>query len=177
MKANYTWSDSEVSAGRNPNALGLTSAEFCANFEDECVVTNQQPLDPEPFLLPGAGLIEDGRQLQGQSEHLANLQLIYEDVDAMREVSLLVNYASERIRSGEALALNIPAIIEEPPVTVDIVWNQGFMAWGGEYEFSLKVENLFGDSYEAYQTAGGDRVDVDVYDLGTSIGFGLKRRF
>lgn len=177
MKANYTWSDSEVSAGRNPNDLGLTSAEFCARFEDECVVTNQQPLDPEPFLLPGAGLIEDGRQLQGQSEHLANFQLIYEDVDAMREVSLLVNYASERIRSGEALALNIPAIIEEPPVTVDIVWNQGFMAWGGEYEFSLKVENLFGDSYEAYQTAGGDRVDVDVYDLGTSIGFGLKRRF
>ena len=177
VKANYTWSDSEVSAGRDPNDLGLNSTEFCNQFPNECVITNQQPLDPEPFLLPGAGLIEDGRQLQGQSEHLANFQLIYEDVDAMREVSLLVNYASKRIRSGEALALNIPAIIEEPPITVDFVWNQGFMAWGGEYELSFKVENLLGDKYEAYQTAGGDRVDVDVYDLGTSVGFGLKRRF
>ncbi|MBF34100.1 MAG: TonB-dependent receptor [Henriciella sp.] len=177
VKANYTWSDSEVSAGRNPNAVGLSSSEFCIQFRDECVITNEQPLDPEPFFLPGAGLIEDGRQLQGQSEHLANFQLIYEDVDAMREISLLVNYASERIRSGEALALNIPAIMEEPPTTLDFVWNQGFMAYGGEYEFSFKVENLLGDEYEAYQTAGGDRVDVDVYEIGTSIGFGLKRRF
>ncbi len=177
VKANYTWSDSEVMAGRNPSDLGLTSAEFCARFEDECVITNQQPLNPEPFLLPGAGLIEDGRRLQGQSEHLFNLQLIFEDADEAREVSLLFNYASERIRSGEALALNIPAIIEEPPMTLDFVWNEGFDFRGGQYEFSFKVENLLGDEYEAYQEAGGDRVDVDVYNIGTSIGFGLKRIF
>ena len=177
VKANYTWSDSEVEAGRNPQDLGLSSSQFCAQFPEECVVTNQQPLDPEPFLLPGAGLIEDGRRLQGQSEHLFNLQLVYEDPEARTEVNLLLNYASERIRSGEALALNIPAIIEEPPVTVDFVWNQGFDLYGGDYEFSFKVKNLFGESYEAYQERGGDRVDVDVYDIGTAVSLGLKRRF
>lgn len=177
VKANYTWSDSEVSAGRNPADLGLTSQEFCAQFPDECVTTNQQPLNPQPFLLPGAGLIEDGRQLQGQSEHLFNLQLIYADPDAGSEANLLINYASKRIRSGEALALNIPAIIEEPPITVDFVWNRAFELRGGEYEFSFKLKNIFGDGYEAYQERGGDRVDVDVYDIGTSISLGLKRRF
>ncbi|WP_169711721.1 TonB-dependent receptor domain-containing protein [Henriciella litoralis] len=177
IKANYTWSDSEVSAGRNPADLGLNRLEFCTQFADECVITNQQPLDPEPFLLPGSGLIEDGRRLQGQSEHLFNFQLLFEDTEARREVNLLFNYASERIRSGEALALNIPAIIEEPPITVDFIWNQGFDLRGGEYEFSFKINNLLGDKYEAYQERGGDRVAVDVYDLGTSIALGLKRRF
>ena len=177
VKANYTWSDSEVSAGRNPADLGLNRLEFCTQFPDECVITNQQPLDPQAFLLPGSGLIEDGRRLQGQSEHLFNFQLLFEDTEARREVNLLVNYASERIRSGEALALNIPAIIEEPPITVDFIWNQGFDLRGGEYEFSLKINNLLGDKYEAYQERGGDRVAVDVYDLGTSIALGLKRRF
>ncbi|MGB3625451.1 MAG: TonB-dependent receptor [Henriciella sp.] len=177
MKANYTWSDSEVSAGRNPVDLGLNSTQFCLQFPDECVVTNQQPLNPTPFLLPGAGLIEDGRRLQGQSEHLFNLQLLYEDPDARTEANLLFNYASERIRSGEALALNIPAIIEEPPITVDFVWNQGFDLRGGDYEFSFKVQNLLGEEYEAYQERGGDRVDVDVYNIGTTVSLGLKRRF
>ncbi|MEQ8559737.1 MAG: TonB-dependent receptor [Henriciella sp.] len=177
VKANYTWSDSEVSAGRNPADLGLTTPEFCAQFSEECVITNQNPLNPEPFPLPGAGLIEDGRRLQGQSEHLFNLQLIYTDEMSGTEANILVNYASERIRSGEALALNIPAIIEEPPLTVDFVLNQGFDFRGGDYEFSFKVKNLLGDDYEAYQERGGDRIDVDVYDIGTSISLGLKRRF
>ncbi len=177
VKANYTWSDSEVTAGRSPSDLGLTTAQFCAQYADECVVTNQTPLNPEPFLLPAAGLIEGGRRLQGQSEHLFNLQLVYTDEMKGTEANLLVNYASERIRSGEALALNIPAILEEPPISLDFVLNQAFELAGGDYEFSFKVQNLLGDEYEAYQARGGDRVDVDVYDIGTSISFGLKRRF
>ena len=76
-----------------------------------------------------------------------------------------------------ALALNIPAITEQPPLTVDFVWNRGFDLYDGSYEFSFKVQNLFGETYEAYQERGGDRVDVDVYDLGTSVSMGLKRRF
>ena len=177
IKTNYTWSDSEVFAGRNPADLGLSSSEFCQQFATECVITNQQPLDPEPFLLPGVGLIEDGRQLQGQSEHLFNLQFGYTDFDADSDFNLLINYSSERIRSGEALNLNIPAIIEQPPTTVDIVYNKRFMLGNGEYEFSLNVENLFGSDYEAFQERGGDRVDVDTYDIGQSFSFGLKRKF
>lgn len=177
VKTNYTWSDSEVAAGRNPQDLGLSSAEFCAQFADECVVTNQQPLNPRATVLPGAGLIEDGRRLQGQSEHLFNFQFGYTDEAARSELNLLVNYASERIRSGEALALGIPAINEKPPVSVDLVYNKGFSLGEGMYEFSLNLSNLFADGYESWQERGGDRIDVDVYDNGTSVSLGLKRRF
>lgn len=177
VKANYTWSDSEVDAGRNPQDLGLSSAEFCAQFPEECVITNQQPLDPEPFLLPGAGLIENGRRLQGQSEHLFNLQLIYADPERGAEANLLFNFASERIRSAEALSLNVPAIIEEPPMTLDFVYNREFELAGGQYRFSFNVENILGDEYEAYQERGGDRVDVDVYETGTEVSFGISRSF
>lgn len=177
IKTNYTWSDSEVFAGRNPNDLGLSSAEFCAQFANECVTTNQQPLNPSPTLVPGAGLIEDGRQMQGQSEHLFNFQIGYTDDSADADFNLLLNYSSERIRSGEALNLNIPAVLEQPPMTVDLVYNKRFNLGGHDYEFSLNIENIFGDDYEAYQERGGDRVNVDTYDIGQSISFGLKKEF
>jgi outer membrane receptor protein involved in Fe transport len=177
VKTNYTWSDSEVFAGRNPNELGLSSVEFCAQFEDECVTTNQQPLNPRRFLLPGAGLIEDGRRLQGQSEHLFNFQFVVSDEAARSDINILLNYASERIRSAEALSLNIPAILEKPPLTLDLVYNKGFTLGKGDYELSFNVSNILGEGYEAWQERGGDRVDVDVYDVGTSVSLGLKRSF
>lgn len=178
VKANYTWSDSEVSAGMTPSEAGYsTGAEFCAALPDQCVATNQSPLNPTVTLIPAAGLIEDGRQLQGQSEHLANLQLIYGDPNKGAEVNLLLNYASERIRSGESLSLGIPAVLEQPPMTVDLVYNREFTLAGGEYKFSFNVENILGDEYEAYQERGGDRVDVDVYEIGTSVSLGLTRKF
>ena len=92
-------------------------------------------------------------------------------------MNLLVNYASERIRSGESLSLGIPAVLEQPPLTVDFVYNREFTLAGGEYKFSFNVENIFGDEYEAYQERGGDRVDVDVYEIGTSFSMGLTRKF
>lgn len=177
IKTNYTWSDSEVFSGRNPQSLGMSSAEFCRQFANECVITNQQPLNPTRFLLPGAGQIENGRKLQGQSEHLFNLQFGFTDEEARSEFNILLNYASERIRSGEALSLNIPAILEKPPMTIDLVYNKGFSMGDGNYEFSLNISNLLGEGYEAWQERGNDRVDVDIYDIGTSISLGLKRSF
>jgi len=159
VKTNYTWSDSEVDAdGDVPINVGT-------------------PLEPVFGTTPAAGRIEDGRRLQGQSEHLFNLQLIYSDLGRDLDANLLINYVSERIRTAETVARNIPAIIEEPATTVDFVLNKGFEAQGGEYEFSFKIQNLFADGYEAYQARGSDRVEVDTYDQGTIISFGLKRIF
>ena len=135
-------------------------------------------LNPVRGTTPGAGRIEDGRRLQGQSEHLFNLQLGLINEAANSEMNLLINYVSERIRSGEVLARNLPAILEQPPTTVNFVWNKGFGGQDGDdFEFSLNVENIFQEGYEAYQERGSDRIDVDTYDQGTIISIGLKRRF
>ena len=178
IKTNYTYTDSEVQAGRDPSSLGLSGSEFCAQFPDECVIINTgTPIAPVSGLAPAAGRIEDGRRLQGQSEHLFNFQFGYFDADIGSEATILVNYASERIRTGEQLSLNLPAIIEQPPITVDFVYNAPFELYGGEYEFSFKVENLFGDDYEATQSASGGSAIVDTYGIGQSISFGLSRSF
>lgn len=160
VRTNYTWSDSEVSSAGEEVAINIG--------------TN---LSPVRGTAAADGRIEDGRRLQGQSEHLFNLQLGLSDYDAAAEYNLLLNFVSERIRSGEVLARNLPAIIEEPPVTLDFVYNKEFAAWGGDYEFSMNIENILGEGYEAYQERGGDRVDVDTYDLGTVFSLGLKRKF
>ena len=159
LKANYTWSDSSV------DAVGEVAVNVGTN------------LNPVRGLEDASGLILDGRQLQGQSEHLFNLQLGLLNEDARSEYNLLVNYVSERIRSGEILARDIPAFLEQPPMTVDFVWNKGFNMGGGDYEFSLNVQNLFGESYEAYQEFGPDKVYVDTYKQDTVFSIGLKRRF
>jgi outer membrane receptor protein involved in Fe transport len=115
--------------------------------------------------------------MQGQSEHLFNLQIGLLNESADSEYNLLVNYVSDRIRSGEILARKVPAFLEQPPMTVDFVWNKGFNMGGGDYEFSLNIQNLFGESYEAYQELGPDKVYVDTYKQDTVFSIGLKRRF
>ena len=159
IKTNYTWSDSSVDA----------------NGE---VYTNRGTnLNPVRGTTPADGLIRDGRRMQGQSEHIFNLQIGLLNESARSEYNLLVNYVSERIRSGEILARNIPAFLEKPPTTVDFVWNKGFNIGNGDYEFSLNIQNIFGESYEAYQEYGPDKVYVDTYKQDTVFSVGLKRRF
>lgn len=178
LKTNYTWSDSKVSAGQDRNKLGLSNTEFCAQFASDCVIVNGgNSLNPVPQLVSGRARIEDGRRLQGQSEHLFNIQFGYTDDDANSDVNLLFNFASERIRSAEALNLNIPAILEQPPMTIDFVYNKRFDIMGREYEVSLNLENLLGDDYEAYQERGGDKIFVDTYDIGQSVSISLKKEF
>jgi len=159
LKTNYTWSDSSVSA------------------DGDVYVNIGNNLNPVRGVRPASGRIRDGRRMQGQSEHLFNLQLGLLNESARSEYNLLVNYVSERIRSGEILARNIPAFLEQPPMTVDFVWNKGFNMGGGDYEFSLNIQNLFGESYEAYQELGPDKVYVDTYKQDTVFSIGLKRRF
>ena len=157
IKTNYTWSDSEIHA----------DGDVAFN-----IGTN---LNPVRGTVLAAGRINDGRRMQGQSEHLFNMQLGLLNESAQSEINILVNYVSERIRSGEQS--NLPAIMEQPPTTVDLVWNKTFEAGTGEYQFSLNVQNIFQEGYEAYQERGDDRVYVDTYGQGMIVSVGLKRMF
>ena len=49
-----------------------------------------------------AFFIADGSPLQGQSEHVANLQLGWEDDTARSQATLIVNFVSERITARGA---------------------------------------------------------------------------
>ncbi len=167
IRSNYTYSDSSVSA--DGNVLIVTPP-----------AGNSTTFTPVGGAggISAAGLYVDGRKLQGQSAHLANLQIGVEDYEKGYEATLLLNYSSERIRSvGGSAGRVIPDVIEQLPISLDFVVNYDFQLRGGDYELGLKVQNILGQGYEATQSFGGDTVIVDDYDLGTTFAASLKRKF
>lgn len=165
FKTNYTYSKSEVS---NEGDVPTSALNPLTRIVEEQV-------------LPGASVFENGRALQGQSKHLFNLQLGVEDPDKESKATILVNWASSRIRQVElVLGANdiVPRVIEEPPVTVDFVWSRRFENIGGMWQVGLEVRNILGDDYKATQTfSDGSVTQYDVYPLGRKISASLKKEF
>ncbi|MGB6230403.1 MAG: TonB-dependent receptor [Litorimonas sp.] len=161
IRSNYTFVDSSVSAEGTVNIF-------------QPVVNFDQGFDP--LVVNAAGLYTDGRRLQGQSDHLVNVQLGVE-ADAGWDAFLLLNYSSDRIRAVESLSDRAPAVIEQLPVSLDLVVNVPFDLRGGDYELGFKVANILDDDYEATQEAGGNEVVIDGYDIGTTFSMSLKRSF
>ncbi|MDX2143255.1 MAG: TonB-dependent receptor [Rhodospirillaceae bacterium] len=152
FSTNYTYSDSKIKVKPGDTVIRSNGTVLPANF-----------------------VIRDGRALQGQSDHLANLQIGYEDIEVNSAATLLLNYASKRIRASAAQTL--PEIIEQPPLSLDFTYSRSFDIWGGEYELGFKAENLLGDNYSATQRLGQNRVNVDRYDLGRSFSLSLKAKY
>ncbi|MEO0882959.1 MAG: TonB-dependent receptor [Pseudomonadota bacterium] len=160
LKTNYTFTDSEV--GTDGDVIFPT-------------IISGQPATPE--FVDAASVIVDGRALQGQSDHLFNLQIALENPDINGKAALLLNYASERIRQTENLdgitpeaiaAGNFgPAVIEQVPVLLDFVASRDFTTFGTTWNLELAVRNLIGDDYEATQDFSDGTVGLfDVFDLG-----------
>lgn len=154
IQANYTYSSSEVKAGEGDLVYPQHSAGQG---------------------LPALNFITNGTRLQGQSEHVANLQLGWQDEDKKSQMTLLATYASERTTargpSGQ------PDFIQEPGVMVDLVYKKGFALGGRDFGFDFKVQNILGEDFSEYQSGRGGHVVVNNYDLGTTVSFGLSAEF
>ncbi|MEE2691806.1 MAG: TonB-dependent receptor [Pseudomonadota bacterium] len=162
FKANYTFSQSSVSADGDVVTPIVSSAGVTPN------------------VLPATSVFEDGRSLQGQSDHLFNIQLGVEDEENDSRATILVNFASARIRNVESIESGglAPRVIERPPVSLDFVYSRGFERFGGDWEIGFKIENILGEDYEAKQVfPDGSVVDFDSYGLGRKISMSLKRTF
>ncbi len=164
IKTNYTYSQSDVSDNGNVSVTRVLAQQPV----QESVITADQ-------------LVVDGRALQGQSDHLFNLQLGVEDAEYNSRATFLLNWASKRIRDvGTPFAPGqfVPDVIERPPFMVDFVYTRGFEKFGGDWELGFKVRNILGDDYEATQGfADGTQADYDLYDLGRELSVSLKRVF
>lgn len=154
LGANYTWSKSEVQVEAGDVVYTLAGRE-----------------KPQP----AASLVRDGSQLQGQSEHLANLQFGLDNEAARFQATLLFGYTGERItargRAGE------PDLIQEPETIVDLVLRKGFLLGDTEMTLSFEANNILGEEFQEYQALGGGRVDINRYDIGTSYTFKVSAEF
>lgn len=154
LGANYTYTDSEVRADA-----------------DDVVF----PLSGGGAPRPAIDLVRDGSQMQGQSKHLANAQLGIEDGAARTQATLLATFVGERIsargRPGQ------PDLVQDPGLIVDLVIRQGFTAYGQDLTIGLEARNIFGEDFEEFQELGGGRVDLNRYELGSSLSLSLTTKF
>lgn len=130
--------------------------------------------------IPGApdqratNLFDDGAPLVGQSDHVANLSIGIEDTEKVQQLTVLLNYASERVTlRGGAL----PDVVEDPGLTVDVVGRTEFKLGGVPLELSLEARNIFGRDNFEFQAINGNRAEINTYQVGTSFSVGLKASF
>ncbi|MCE7797509.1 TonB-dependent receptor [Sphingobium sufflavum] len=155
--ANYTYSNSELEVG------------------------NQQIFDPFPTAgavtrVAANTVFRDGAAMTGQSDHLVNLQLGVEDTDHLSQLTLLFNYASDRVTTrGPG---NQVDYIEKPGVRLDIVYRQGIRTTFGEIELKAEARNLTRTDYREEQSfSNGNVVRVNSYRQGALFSFGASMKF
>ena len=159
VKTNYSYTNSEVSADGD-----VLTASFNAGSIEQNVIA-------------GESFIIDGRRLQGQSDHVVNVQFGYDNEAAGSSFRVLFNYASDRIRTTESLVANQPAIIEQPPLSLDLTYSKDFNFKGGLYTLGLSAKNLTGANYSATQSGTENTIVVDRFDRGQSLSVSLKKSF
>ena len=149
---NYTWSESKI--------------QFDATDLVEVFGTIPQS---------AANFFRKDAPLNGQSSHLANIQLGFEDSASLSQQTLLISYASDRVTGRGAAGL--PDVIESPGVNVDFVARQGLELFGKEVEFKFEARNLLRREYREFQERGGNRVFFNRHDAGTKFSFSVSTSF
>ncbi|MDI6624523.1 MAG: TonB-dependent receptor [Brevundimonas sp.] len=157
VQANYTWSTSDVQVDA-----------------DDVVFTQGGGGAPEQ----ASFFIADGSRMQGQSDHVANLQLGWEDDTARSQATIIVNYVSERItaRGAGAAGAREPDYVQDPGVFLDFVFRKDFDYAGRELGVALELRNLLGTDYDEFQELG-NKIRINNYDLGSSATVSLTARF
>ncbi len=153
LATNYTWSNSEVTVKDGDTVI---PAGFVAPVEASLFVT-------------------DGSVLQGQSDHIANLQIGIEDPSTRTQATLIANYVSERVSARGRPTQ--PDYIQKPGTSLDLVLRKGFMLGDKEMTLGFSARNLLDTRYEEFQERGGNRVDVLSYTPGISYSLSISASF
>ena len=145
--ANYTYTRSKimVAAGDTTSVFGAASTRASDYFRD-------------------------GAPLTGQSDHIANLQLGFENTERLSQQTLLLSYASKRaISRGLNGSPPQPDVIEKPGLRIDFVAREAMDFLGQEVELKFEARNITARKHEEFQSLGTNRVDVNTYDLGRTL--------
>jgi len=156
VAANYTYTKSK---------LGLKA--------DDVIVLNTTGVRSTP---KASDYILGGERMQGQSDHLANVQFGFEDDENNSQATVLLTYTSKRI-SARSSSLALPNLIQDPGVRVDFVYRQTFTIRDVEVTGSFEARNLSGADSAEYQEAGGKRFNTNTYQLGRTFSLGLTAKF
>ncbi|MEE4212617.1 MAG: TonB-dependent receptor [Parvularcula sp.] len=159
--ANYTYTQSEVD---------VDGEVILPQFSSGTVV---------PLVRDASIQLVADHSLEGQSDHLFNLQLGLEDTQTGQSLTALLNFASERtLLLGQAQQNGTDAVLEDPPVLLDVVYSRDFEFAGGQYGVSVKAQNLLGEEFNTFRRDANDReLPFTAFDRGRILSFSLSREF
>jgi TonB-dependent receptor len=152
--ANYTYSTSQLKVAKGDRTAVFAAASTLAT-----------------------DYFTDGAPLTGQSDHVANLEIGLDNGARLSQQTLMMNFASQRVRSRGLVNSGQPDIIEYPGVRLDFVWREGIEVRGREIELKFEARNLTGVGYEEYQVSGANRVDSNTYDMGRVVALSATAKF
>jgi outer membrane receptor for ferrienterochelin and colicin len=156
IATNYTYTKSKIKVGAGDTTI---------------------PTDTAGVPIAAALVFNDGAKLTGQSDHIVNVQIGFEDSESLSQQTLMLTYASNRISNRFSYQGTPIDFIEEPGLRLDFVARQGFTVAGRELEVKFEARNLTGENYEEFQQYNGTRVDRNTYDIGRSFSLGLSAKF
>jgi outer membrane receptor protein involved in Fe transport len=161
--ANYTYTDSKIKA-------------------DDTLIASPLQTGAQADLRPANVLFQDGAPLTGQSDHLVNLQLGIEDTERLSQLTVLFNYASDRVTNRGPVSagggVRLPDLVERPGIRLDVVGRQGILVAGKTIELKAEARNLTGTRYRESQSFdNGARVDFNNYRLGRIFSLGASITF
>ena len=153
LVGNYTFTQSDISVGPDD-----TTAVF--GFGGATAATD--------FFI-------DGRPLTGQSDHLVNAQISFDDTDRLEQYTLLVTYASERVTSRGTSTL--PDIVEDPGLRLDFVARRELSLAGLPLELKFEARNLTGRDNLEFQENEFGRIDINTYKVGRRFSLSVSTEF
>ena len=166
--ANYTYTKSSITAS------------------SACVPNAQDPLRTTAIsgcqlgFGPASSFFRDGAPLTGQSDHLVNLQLGIEDTANLSQLTVLFNYASDRVTNRGPVQSGgfLPDIIEKPGIRLDVVGRQGITIGGKRIEVKAEARNLTRTRFQEVQTfSNGAQVFTNRYRQGRIFSLGVSATF
>ncbi|WP_380877468.1 TonB-dependent receptor [Sphingomonas sp. DBB INV C78] len=137
-------------------------------------VGDETVFGPQQNPLPANVLFEDGAPLTGQSDHIANLQIGFEDTDGLSQQTIMLTYASKRVTNRGPIQgeLRQPDIVEKPGFRLDFVARQEVDFLGSNFEIKFEARNLTGTKYQEYQQSGDNKIYLNRYDVGRAFSLG-----
>jgi outer membrane receptor protein involved in Fe transport len=153
VSANYTYTDSELIVSDSD--------------------TTRDPLSGQ--VVSVTSLFRSGLPLTGQSDHIANVQIGFQDEDSLSEQTILINYASDRVAFRGARTQ--PDVIERPGFRLDVVLRQGIRLGGIELEAKVEARNLTNTRFQEFQRLNATRIDTNSFVLGRTFQAGLTAKF
>lgn len=130
-------------------------------------IDSEVQLSDNSIRLEGANA--NGRQLQGQSEWLANLQLGFDHYESEQKLTLLINFFDDRIYRISRGAASGPEI-EVGRVLIDLTYEKVF---SDALTLEASIKNLLNENVEYSQNGR----TIESYQTGTRIGVGVSYRF